>query len=194
MTEWIYLALQSIVAVLGFIQASLIAVVSTRHHADFQTVLVASTALQLCSVVALGLLSHLEHRQTVRPSATISLYLALTLVLDVVRIRTQALVPGQRTVAGLLGVATAVKLVALAVEMQEKTSILLPKYAAGFSSEAHANLISRAFFLWLNPLLYMGFRNVMSAQDLPNIHQKLASEDLAARVQSRWDNCELILN
>ncbi|KAL2284670.1 hypothetical protein FJTKL_08762 [Diaporthe vaccinii] len=73
--------------------------------------------------------------------------------------------------------------------MQEKKSILLPEYAAGFSSEAHANLISRAFFLWLNPLLYMGFRNVMSAQDLPSIHHKLASEDLAARVQTRWDKC-----
>lgn len=154
----------------------------------------ASTTLQLCSVVALGLLSHLEHRHTVRPSATISIYLALACVLDVARIRTQALVPGQTTVAGLLGAAVAVKLAALAVEMQEKTSILLPEYAAGFSSEAHANLISRAFFLWLNPLLYTGFRNVMSAQDLPNIHQKLASEDLAARVQSRWDKCELFQN
>lgn len=154
----------------------------------------ASTALELCSVVALGLLSHLEHRHTVRPSATISIYLALSCILDVARIRTQALVPGQSTIAGLLGAATVVKLVALAVEMREKTSILLPEYATGFSSEAHANIISRAFFLWLNPLLYMGFRNVMSAQDLPSIHRKLSSEDLAARVQTRWNKCESILH
>jgi len=193
LTESPCVLFQSILAVLGIIKVSLIAVVSTRHSVDFWAVLVASTALQLCGVVVLGVLSHLEHRNTVRPSATISIYLALTCILDAARIRTQALVPGQSKVAGLLGAAAAVKLVALAVEMQEKVSILLPEYGAGFSSESHANLVSRAFFLWLNPLLHLGFRNVMSAQDLPNIHQKLASDDLAARVQSGWDKCEITM-
>lgn len=164
--------------------------VSTRHRADFQTVLIVSAALQLCSAVSLILLSHLEHRNTVRPSAAISIYLALTCILDVARIRTQALVPGQGTVAALLGTAVAVKLVSLAVEMHGKASILLPEYAAASSLESRANIASRAFFTWLNPLLLLGFRSVMSTQDLPNIHEKLASEELAARLQARWEKCE----
>ncbi|KAI7772857.1 Multidrug resistance-associated protein 1, partial [Diaporthe eres] len=48
--SWRYALKLSILAVLGIIQASLIAVVSTRQHVDFQQVLVASTAVELTSL------------------------------------------------------------------------------------------------------------------------------------------------
>lgn len=182
--------IQVSLAVLVALQATLVALASTEHTA-FRPLLVASATLQLCAAVSLGLLSHWEHRNTVRPSILISTYLILTSVLDAARVRTQALIPGQTNITGILIATVAVKLVALMIESRGKTSLLVPEYA-GPSAELHSNIFSRAFFLWLNPLLSMGFRNVLSIQDLPGIHEKLASKALASRVQTNWESSEFI--
>jgi ATP-binding cassette, subfamily C (CFTR/MRP), member 1 len=161
------------------------------EHTEYRALLVASAALQLCAAITLGLLSHWEHRNTVRPSMLISTYLILTCVLDTARARTQALIPGQTIVASILIATVAVKVLALVIETREKTYILLPEYSEP-SSELRSNIFSRAFFLWLNPLLLMGFRSVISSQDLTPIHEKLSPETLAARVQSNWIRSEFI--
>lgn len=174
--------------VLVGVQATLLALFSTEHT-EYQTVLVASTILQLCAAIALGLLSYWEHRNTIRPSILISIYLFLTCILDAARARTQALIPGQTKVASILIATVAMKVLVLVIEMREKTPILLPEFAEA-SSELRSSIFSRAFFLWLNPLLVMGFRGVISPQDLPPIYEKLSSETLAGRVQSNWTRSE----
>lgn len=153
----------------------------------------ASATLQLCAAIALGLLSHWEHRNTVRPSMLISAYLILTCILDVARARTQALIPGQTMVASILIAIVVVKLLALVIETREKTRILLPEYSES-SSELRSNIFSRAFFHWLNPLLLIGFQSVISSPDLTPIYEKLSSEALSARVQSNWIRSEFISN
>lgn len=176
-------------ALLVALQATLVALASADHTV-FQPVLVASSALQMCAAVSLGLLSHWEHQKSVRPSIMISTYLTLTSVLDVARVRTQALIPGQTRVVSVLIATLAVKLLALVVEIRGKTSILLPAYTDS-SAELNSNIFSRALFLWLNPLLLMGSHNIIFSPDLPGIHEKLSSETLAARVQSDWENSKL---
>src|SRR5947209_4481064 len=126
------------------------------EHTKYQALLAASAALQLCAAITLGLLSHWEHRNTVRPSMLISTYLILSCILDAARATTQALIRGQTIVASILMATVAVKMLALVIETREKTYILLPEYSES-SSELHSNIFSRAFFLYLNPLLLMGF-------------------------------------
>uniref|UniRef100_A0A093UWR8 Multidrug resistance-associated protein 1 n=1 Tax=Talaromyces marneffei PM1 TaxID=1077442 RepID=A0A093UWR8_TALMA len=174
-------------AVLAALQATLIALFSMQHTA-YRLLVVASTVLQLFAAISLGLLSHWEHRNTVRPSLLISTYLLLSCVLDAARARTQALIPGQTTVSSVLIGTIAVKGLALITEARDKTDILLADFSSS-SSELRSNIFSRALFLWLNPLLLMGFRDVISSQDLPAIHEKLSSEKLVARVQSNWKKC-----
>ncbi len=161
------------------------------EHSEYRAVLVASTTLQLCAAITLGLLSYWEHRNTIRPSILISTYLIFTCILDAARARTQALIPGQTKVASILIATVAVKVLVLVIETREKTYILLPEYSES-SSELRSSILSRAFFLWLNPLLFMGFRGVISSQDLPPISEKLSSETLAGRVQSNWVRSEFI--
>lgn len=76
----------------------------------------------------------------------ITTYLSLTSVLDVARVRTQALIPGQTKVTSMLMATVAVKLLALIIETGGKTSNLLPEYT-GLSAELHSNIFSRALFL-----------------------------------------------
>jgi hypothetical protein len=115
----------------------------------------------------------------------ISVYLFLTCVLDAARARTQALIPGQTKVAWVLIATVALKVLGLIIETKGKTHIILPEYPNS-SSELRSSLLSRAFFLWLNPLLFMGFRGVLSSQDLPPIYEKLCSGELARRIESDW--------
>jgi hypothetical protein len=109
----------------------------------------------------------------------------VTCILDAARARTQALIPGQTKVAGILIAIVVLKVLALVIETNDKTHILLPEYSNS-SSELRSSLLSRAFFLWLNPLLVMGFRGVMSSEDLPPIYEKLCSDELACRIESDW--------
>jgi hypothetical protein len=163
------------------------------QHTAYRPLVVASTAFQLFAAISLGLLSHWEHRNTVRPSLLISTYLSLSCILDAARARTQALIPGQTTVSSVLMGTIAVKGLVLITEARDKTDILLADFSSS-SSELRSNIFSRALFLWLNPLLLMGFRDVISSQDLPAIHGKLSSEKLVARVQSNWKKCPLIVD
>lgn len=144
---------------------------------------IASLTVQLCTVISLGILSYWEHRNTVRPSVLISVYLILTSILDAARARTQSLIPGNTKVAVLFIVIVVLKLSVLAIETKEKSHILLPEYSE-LSSELRSSLLSRALFLWLNPLLLLGFRGVLASQDLPPIYEKLSSEELTSRIQS----------
>ncbi|KAK9783102.1 putative Multidrug resistance-associated protein [Seiridium cardinale] len=170
--------------VLGVLQAVLLAFFS-RTQASYRAILIASATLQLCTSILLTVLSHLEHRNAVRPSFLISSFLFLTSILDAARARTQSLIAGQHVVASLLIAIVVVKLLLVSIETKEKTRILLPEYS-GTSSELRSSLFSRAFFIWLIPILSVGFKGVISSDDLPAVNERLSSEALTTRVESRW--------
>ncbi|KAK3337596.1 putative multidrug resistance-associated protein [Cercophora scortea] len=169
---------------LGVLQAVLLAYFS-KNHEEYRPLLLASGTLQLLAVVFLGLLSQWEHRNAIRPSFLISAYLALTILLDSARARTQSFLDGQDVVAGLLIAIVVIKVVLLVIETKDKTAILFPEYAET-SPELRASLFSRAFFIWLLPLLVKGFKGILSSQNLPTINEMLASPQLAAKVEARW--------
>ena len=175
---------QTAFATLTSLQAVLLAFVS-KGHVEYRPVFVASAALQLCAAVLLGVLSHWEHRNTVRPSFLLSAYLFLTSILDAARARTQSRIPGRHTVASILIAVIVTRLLLCFLENWDKTRILLFEYSE-FSLELRSSLFSRAFFTWLNPTLYAGFKGVLSSEKLPAVNENLCSGELTTRVESRW--------
>ncbi|RYP45042.1 hypothetical protein DL768_008557 [Monosporascus sp. mg162] len=171
-------------AALGVLQAVLLAL-SSRTQVGYRAVLISSATLQLCASILLAVLSHWEHRNAVRPSFLISVFLFLTSILDAARARTQALIEGQLIVASILIAIIVAKLLLLLIESKEETRILLPEYSET-SSELRSSLFSRAFFTWLLPVLSAGFKGVISSEDLPAVNENLSSEALTARVESKW--------
>lgn len=170
--------------ILGALQIALLALFSTTQ-VGHRAVLISSATLQLCTNLLLAALSHWEHRNSIRPSFLISAFLFITAILDAARARTHALIEGQNSVASILTTTVVVKLLLLLIESKEKTRILLPEYS-NISSELRSGLFSRAFFIWLIPVLTAGFKGVISHDDLPVVSEKLSSESLTARVESRW--------
>lgn len=95
------------------------------------------------------------------------------------------MIEGQPTAGSLLIAIVVAKVVLLLMETKDKMHILRPEYS-NTSSELLSSLISRAFFTWLLPVLYAGFKGIVSSQDLPAINENLSSEALTSKVTSRW--------
>jgi hypothetical protein len=68
-------------------------------------------------------------------------------------------------VARLLTIAVVIKVVALAVEVWEKRSILLSKYR-DLSPEVISGILSHAVLWWLNPLMRTGFGRFLTNEDM----------------------------
>ncbi|KAI0124180.1 P-loop containing nucleoside triphosphate hydrolase protein [Xylariales sp. AK1849] len=149
---------------------------------------IASAALSLGSGLALALLSHLEHAKTIRPSFLINTYLLTTVLFDAARARTQWLIRTDDGVAGALTGSLVIKCIMLSLEAVEKRSLFLG-LDRQFSVESTSGLISRSSFWWLNSLLLSGYKNVLTMDDLPAIHEKLSSEHLGDQLQTAWDKC-----
>ncbi|KAI0201171.1 hypothetical protein F4808DRAFT_129571 [Astrocystis sublimbata] len=182
----VYVAKLVIVGVYTSLQFALL--VEWAHTTLRSSVSVASTTLSLVSGLSLALLSHLEHARSIRPSFTIIIYLILTVLLDIVRVRTQWLLEDANGTAAILTASLIVKVVLLSLEAVEKRSLLVGS-GREYPHESTSGPLSRGFFLWLNSLLVSGSRNVLSLTDIPAISEKLESRALAAGLSATWDNC-----
>ncbi|OBS25287.1 hypothetical protein FPOA_05820 [Fusarium poae] len=172
-------------AVLAALQATLLALFSTIE-VPHGSILIASATFQLSASILFGILSYQEHRHTVRPSLLISAFLLVTAILDAARARTQSLIPSSNVAGNVLITLVVLKLLLVVAETHHKSSDLLPEYSKT-SSELRSSLLSRAFFTWLFPVLSMGFKSVISSEDLPAINEKLSSQELTAKVDTRWN-------
>ncbi|KAI6777269.1 hypothetical protein HG530_001214 [Fusarium avenaceum] len=169
---------------LAVLQAVLLAFLS-KSQASHRALLISSGTFQLLASISITALSYWEHRNTIRPSFVLAAFLFLTALLDATRARTQSFIPDSDAVAGILIAIVVAKSLLLLVETKDKASVLLPEYAK-LSAELRSSLFSRAFFTWLFPVLFMGFKSVISSDDLPAVNEKLASQTLTAKVERRW--------
>lgn len=169
---------------LAVLQAVLLAFLS-KSQVSHRALLISSGTFQLLASISITALSYWEHRNTIRPSFILAAFLFLTALLDATRARTQSFIPDSDAVAGILIAIVVAKSLLLLVETKDKASVLLPEYAK-LSAELRSSLFSRAFFTWLFPVLFMGFKSVISSDDLPAINEKLASQTLTAKVERRW--------
>lgn len=161
-------------------------VLTTNLPAQTQTS-IASASLCLVSALTLGILSHFEHAKSIRPSFLINIYLIATVIFDIVRVRTQWLSGNDDAISRALTASLAVKCAILSLEAMEKRSLLLG-LDRHFSLESTSGLINRSSFWWLNSLLFRGFKNLLTLDELPAIHEKLDSAYLAVKLQTIWDN------
>lgn len=177
------------IAIYAVLQLTLLVLWSTSHGYFHTRLPIASTVLSILATFGLLLLSHLEHAKSIRPSFAISIYLFVSLIFDIARVRTQWLLPANDPVAAVLTASVAVKLMMLILETVGKRTILLAAYR-GLSPEITSGLFSRGFFWWLNSLLLTGFKNVLSIDDIFPVNKNLSSRKLSDDLQSRWDRCK----
>lgn len=147
---------------------------------------VGSATLDFVVALCMLPLSHLEHYRSLRPSALLSTYLFLTLLLNIAQARTYWLLSGGWTdYAACYSVSFSAKLAVLIFESWDKTH-LLPQPYQQRSPEERAGVLSLRLFAWLNGLFVTGYRRLLDIDDLYPTDRALKSQYLGERLQKSW--------
>ena len=150
----------------------------------------ASIACTVISIVATGTLcacSVFEHYRSPRPSSVIGIYVSLSLVFDIARVRTLFATEDARSLAWINLAALLVKFVLLILELKAKTSLLLDKYGR-LAPEYVANFFNRLLFWWINPLLSSGYSRPLQEADLFHIDPYVGDERELQELADRWES------
>jgi ATP-binding cassette subfamily C (CFTR/MRP) protein 1 len=111
-------------------------------------VTIAANTLGILDAVALCALSFAEHRQNIRPSSLITLYLLPSIALDAVQCRTLWLLPQGlelNTLAIIFSISIGFKTGILVLEVIEKRAFLIPPWNRA-SPESLSGAINRSVF------------------------------------------------
>lgn len=141
-------------------------------------------AAALGLLVALGgtVLSPLEHRSSIRPSAVLSAYLFITIILDIAVTRTLWLALTNNAIPSNFTARLVFKIAILVLESLTKAGLLYDENEHP-TAEDSSSIFGRLLFLWLNPLLWKGNRHDLSIEDLPRIGSGLSR---AERFPETW--------
>jgi len=141
----------------------------------------------LVSTVLLLVVSDFEHRRTTSPSGLIQVFLLLTVLLDLPRLRTAWLLDGAYVVASVFTVTFVLRILLLTVESVQKW-----KHAAispeSIPPEERQGIFGRTFFWWLMPMFLKGYTRDLSMDDLFAIDDDLKGGMLYERLISSWNS------
>ncbi|KAF5718710.1 multidrug resistance-associated 1 [Fusarium mundagurra] len=138
----------------------------------------------IASFVATALLCpllYLERMRSIRPADLAVVFLLLSLGLDMA-------VTLQEGLGDLFIPATkiALELLLVVTESRSKQRILKSPYSSQAPEEL-AGILSRTFFWWINPILALGNKKILSGDDIPPIDHLLTSEKLRRDGLKAWD-------
>jgi ATP-binding cassette, subfamily C (CFTR/MRP), member 1 len=176
--------------VLGAIQLALV-VLWGQHAPSQKGVSLAAAVLAFTDSIALCVLSHTEHIQSVRSSSVINLYLFFSTMFDAVQCRTLWLLSEPYAIQILFTISVTAKLLVFVFEAQGKDMLLMPEYQK-IPPEAKSGVFSRNTFWWLNPLLLRGFKFPLLPDDLYTMSPEFAAVNLGSRLQRLWNKCEYL--
>lgn len=144
-----------------------------------------SFVLTLAGYSVLLIASCLEHVRSWHPSTLLCVYLGISILLDLPRIRTTfALFHGQ-AIPGLLLGSLLVKVLLFICEVSEKRRLLLQEWR-NLSYETTSSVLSRSLFIWLNRLLITGFRSLLTVNLLTSIDDEMLAASRPTQLKERW--------
>ena len=145
---------------------------------------IAAGALAVAASGAAALLLYYEHVRSVSPSTILEIYFLVVALLDAARARTLWLINVSTGVATTMSVVLASDCIAFLAECSRKTALII----APCSIEETSGICERALFSWLLPMLWHGYHDTLSTEDLPTIDSKLGSEPLHHQLEASWRN------
>ncbi|KAK7192380.1 Canalicular multispecific organic anion transporter 1-like protein 2 [Paraphaeosphaeria sporulosa] len=143
-------------------------------------VFIAASILKLVSASIMVVLSIIDHSRSPRPSLLLSVYLSVTMLLDAAEARTLFLsADGKPEViySSLFCATVALKVLILLLEAKQKTS-WVHWDEKEHSPEETSGLFSIGVFFWLNEMFMLGYRKVLSVDDLYPLDKALDSKAL----------------
>ncbi|RDK41575.1 ABC transporter [Aspergillus phoenicis ATCC 13157] len=148
---------------------------------------VPAAALSLVAAVALGLAAHFEHTRSVKPPLIIEIYLLFTIAFDAVRLRT---LWGMGYHGHIFKLSTIFVIWKVVLLVQEAWPRELGSLEQSYSPEEKVGWINRRMFWWVNPLLFLGSKKDLQADDLFILNRSLQSEVCSKSFSEVWQNAK----
>ena len=145
-----------------------------------------TSALTIAIYLLFIFVSYQEHIRSERPPTVLTLYLGLSLLLDLARARTLLYVPKVHSSALLFLGCYCVKFAIFLLEIVEKRRLLKPKWQS-ISAENTSSVYSRSLFVWLNPLFVKGFKADLTQKDLLPIESAIVSASEPTSLKEKWN-------
>ncbi|KPM39265.1 ABC transporter C family member 3 [Neonectria ditissima] len=180
--EWLKIAAIAVLAIVQLVQL----VYTCQGHRELTAYSIASDALRLVAVIAVGLVSFAEHSRSPRPSILLGCFLLLTLLFDVVRSRTLWLLAESSEDdrdASISVTATAVKAVIILLEARPKMQWRIGDEP--HSPEEMSGIFGLSTYFWLRNLFFAGFRSLLSIADLYAFDQRMKAPILEEKMTQR---------
>ncbi|GKU18087.1 unnamed protein product [Fusarium langsethiae] len=180
------LALIALLAVLHLVLVVLWSTLTRPSNTRLDRVSIAAACVSFASSLISCVLSRAEHAKSPRPSSLLSVFFAVSLLLDVALLRTLWLVPVNVALPAVFTVAFVLKAILVVVEGWSKAQYLVSGSGV-HSPEVTAGLYARAVFAWVIPLLLTGFRKLLQPMDLLDLDEDMGSARLISRFWRHWN-------
>ena len=153
----------------------------------------AASALKLVAALLMVVLSVIDHSRSPRPSVLLNVYLALTLLLDVTQSRTLFLSSDRRPeiiYSATFTAAIALKAGVLLLEAKQK-SRWVRWNEKEHSPEETSGVFSLGVFFWLNNMFRLGYRKILTIEDLYPLDSAFSSPALHKKFSKNLDYSKL---
>lgn len=159
------------------------------------TVSLAAASLSCINATCIVAILVAKHRHSYQTSILLSIYLSITILFDAAKAQSCFRRPGLHVIGVLFVVAAVLKLAIVLLEELSKRSLLSQRYLrSSIGKESTSGFWGRSLFLWLNSTMLIGFRNIITADDLQDIGEKFSSERLFSKFKLDWARCKLSIN
>lgn len=145
--------------------------------------------INLLATFVLAVVSNFEHYRNPRPSSPIGIYLVLTWIFDIARVRTLCALEHGKPLGAMSAVAVVIKFGLVVLELKEKRAWLTnPKDFP--APESTANFFNRLTFYWVNPMLLKGYKKSIQEEDLFEVQDQIVGEKNMLAFSERWEKCK----
>ncbi|KAF7591124.1 hypothetical protein BBP40_001960 [Aspergillus hancockii] len=183
--------LGAITTYVGLELSLLIVVAAGSFHVT--SMFIASSVLKLVSALFMITLSVVDHSRSPRPSVLLNSYLFLTLLLDAAQARTLFLSSDdkpERTYSSIFSAAIVLKAGILLLEAQQK-SRWISWDEKKHSPEETSGIFSLGVFSWLNKMFLVGYRKVLTIEDLYPLDSSFDAKSLHEEFSRNMDYSNL---
>lgn len=145
-----------------------------------------SLFVSILAALCLSLLLVQEQRGSDRVSDLTTLYLLASTLCDVIILAAPSSVIRHAHISHTVLVNFCIHSTILLLEYSTRQ----PKPSNGFSAspspEERHGVLGRVFFIWINPILFHGYTNILVNQDLPNLGHDMKPEATREAIITSW--------
>ena len=119
------------------------------------------------------------------------MYLSSTFLFDAMRARSCYMRDGMHLLAVLSVSSAAIKFCLVAAEeLYKRKEIADKELKATLSSEALSGFWNRSLFVWINAMIFKGYRHIMSYSDMAHLGPEFAAEKIHHEFNAIWEKCK----